>query len=59
MMTRDECIARAVELERLMLITPVPSLQEGYGHLASQWRILADVAAYEAAKPGKVEEFAR
>ena len=46
MMSRDECLARAVELEAKMLETPYGIAREEYAQLAAQWRILADIAGH-------------
>ena len=46
MMSRDECLARAIELEAKMLETPYGIAREEYAQLAAQWRILADIAGH-------------
>ncbi len=49
-MSPAECLARATELEAKMAETAPGIAREEYGQLAAQWRILADIAAHEAAK---------
>lgn len=47
MMSRDECLARAAELEARMIETPHGIAREEYAQLAAQWRILADFAGHD------------
>lgn len=51
MMSRDECLARAMELEDKMA-SATGHAHEEYAQLAAQWRILADIAAHEERRPG-------
>jgi hypothetical protein len=47
MMSRVECVARAVELEAKMADATTQEAHDEYAQLAAQWRILADIAAHE------------
>lgn len=49
MMSRAECLARAIEMEGKMAETPDRIAREEYAQLAAQWRILADIAAHDEA----------
>lgn len=50
MMSRDECLARAKELEANMAETPPGIARDEFAQLAAQWRVLADIAAHEQRK---------
>lgn len=49
MMSRAECLARAVEMEGKMAETPDRVAHEEYAQLAAQSRILAEIAAHDEA----------
>lgn len=46
MMSRNDCLARAAEMEAKMVQTPHGIAREEYAQLAAQWRILADIAGH-------------
>jgi hypothetical protein len=52
-MDRQECLARAEELEAKMTATPSGLARDGYAELAAQWRVLADIADHEQRKAQK------
>jgi len=47
MISHDNCVARAEELEAKALTAVLGTLQDEYRQLAAQWRVLADLAAAE------------
>jgi len=47
MMSRDQCLARAIDLEKKMAGMSPGFAREEYGQLAAQWRVLADIAHHE------------
>jgi len=46
-LSREQCLARAIDLEEKMASLPPGFAQEEYGQLAAQWRVLADMAGHE------------
>jgi len=47
MMSREQCLARATDIEEKMATMPPGFAREEYGQLAAQWRVLADIAHHE------------
>jgi len=50
-MTRDECLAKAIELEATVARAANEELAEEYRLLAAQWRILAGLTGSHEAEP--------